>query len=272
MSNLLTTLPNVKLFCKVDSANDDALLEALIVQCSRTILSYLNRDTIALQTFSDAYDGVNNTRLFLNQWPVVSVVSVNINGSAILPAPAQPQQGSGYRLDYSNIIPQGRPQALDVCGNRFWKGQQNVYVVYTAGYSLTDSPQTIPSSAPYTITSDQTYGSWIQDDGVESVAGVVFTATTSTPAAGQYSVNSLTGVYTFNSADASTPMLISYSYVPADIEQACIETVRERYSYKQRVGQKAKSLMGTETAKYDLSALSLYVQMLLQSYQRTSIV
>lgn len=271
MATALTSLTNVKTWCKVTSSDDDALLTRLIAQASRMIYAYLTTNTLFLQTFSDSYDGVNNTRLILKNWPVVSIGSVYIDGSAILPAPAQPTQGAGYRLEAFNGIPPGSPQALDVCGNRFWKGSQNVYITYDSGYAISDEAHTIPATSTYTFTANQTYGSFGQDDGVQSAAGVVYTVVTGAPAAGQYSVNSTTGVYTFNAANAGTAMLISYSYIPADIEQACIEMIAERYFYKQRVGQKTKSLGGQETASYDLSAMSEYVKMLLQPYKRTNI-
>lgn len=271
MTQALTQLSDVKAWCKVTATDDDVLLTRLIAQASRAIYAYLTTNTLFLQSFSDAYDGVDNTRLILKEWPVISVSSLYINGSSVTAAPAQPQQGAGYRVENYNGVPPGQPQALDVFCNRFWKGHQNIYVTYSAGYAVTNEAHTIPATSTYTITVNQTYGGWGQDDGVQSAAGVVFTAVIGTPAATQYSVDPATGIYTFNAANANTPMLISYSFVPADIEQACIEMVAERYMYKQRIGQKTKQLSGSETASYDLSAMSEYVQMLLQPYKRTNI-
>lgn len=272
MATALTTLVNVKAWCAVSSSGDDTLLTRLIAQASRAIYAYLTTNTLFLQTFSQAYDGVNNSRLILKEWPVISVASVYINGSNVNACPAQPQSGAGYRFESFNGVPPGQPQALDLIGGGlFYKGQQNVYVTYDSGYSVSDEAHTVPASTAYTITVDQVYGAFGQDDGVVSVAGVVYTKVTGAPAAGQYSV-STAGVYTFNATNASTPLLISYSYIPFDIEQACIEMVSERYFYKQRVGQKTKSLGGQETASYDLSAMSEYVKILLQPYKRTNIV
>lgn len=272
MANALASLADVKAWGEpIQNTNDNALLTRLIAQASRAIYAYLTTNTLFLQTFSDAYDGVNNTRIILTEWPVVSVDSVYINSQLIPEAPSQPQIGAGWRLDQYNGVPPGRPQAVDLYGHRFWKGYQNVYITYSAGYAINNEAHTIPASAPYTITTTQTYGRWSQDDGVTDSNGVVFVSVMGSPAAGQYCIDISTGVYTFNASDASKNMLISYSYTPADIEQACIEMVRERYAYKQRMGQKSKSLSGTETAKYDLSAMSEYVTMLLQPYKRTNV-
>ncbi len=272
MANALTSLADVKQWGEpITTTNDDALLTRLILQASRAIYAYLSTNTLFLQSFSDAYDGVNNTRVLLTEWPVISVSSVYICGQLIQQAPAQPQQGAGWRLDAYNGVPPGKPQAIDLYGHRFYKGYQNIYITYSAGYAVTNEAHTIPASVSYTITTTQTYGHWSQDDGVTNSTGTVFTAVTGTPSAGQYSVDIATGIYTFNAADAGTAMLISYSYTPADIEQACIEMVRERYAYKQRIGQKAKSLGGNETTSFDLSAMSEYVTMLLQPYKRTNV-
>lgn len=272
MANVLTSLQNVKSWCKVTTSDDDMLITRLIAQASRSIYGYLTTNTLFLQTFSDSYDGVNNTRLILNEWPVVSVASLYVDGANILPAPTQPLQGAGYRLEAYNGVPPGQPQAIDLFGNRFWKGSQNVYVTYSAGYSISNEAQTVPASAPYSVTVNQIYGSWGQDDGVTTSAGVALVKVSSNPSTGQYCVDGTSGTYTFAAADASDGMLISYSYIPADIEQACIEIASERYRYRDRIGFQAKSLGGQETASYQLVDMSDYVKMLLQPYKRTNVL
>ena len=68
------------------------------------------------------------------------------------------------------------------------------------------------------------------------------TAVTGTPAAGQYNVSG--GVYTFAAADAGANVLISYGFIPAAINNACIEWVAERYRYRTRVGQSRRPSAG----------------------------
>lgn len=274
MAENLATLADVKAWLSDSttplSSTDDALLTRLIQQASRAIYGFLSIDTVFLQTIIETYDGVNNTRQVLATWPVLSISSVYINGQSILPAPALPQCGSGYRLKAFAGTPPGRPQPLDIYGNRFWKGKQNITITYKAGYSVIE-PHSIPLTSTYTITANQPYGGWGQDDGVTDVDGRVYVAVPSAPAEGQYSVDSSTGIYTFNSADAGFRLLISYSYIPSDIEQACIEWVAERYRYKERIGFKSKSLGGQETASYDLSAMPAFIMLMLQPYKRTNV-
>lgn len=271
MATDLTSLADVKAWLNINDSSNDAILLRLIQQASRAIYAYLTTNTLFLQTFNDTYDGVNNVRQYLKEWPVVSVSAVNIGGQSILAAPVLPQQGAGYRIETFNGVPPGAPQALDLYGFTFWRGRQNIYVSYTAGYAVTNEAQTIPVAAPYEVVVNQQYGRWGQDDGVVSASGLVFTAVSGTPAAGQYSVDETTGTYEFNAANANTAVLISYSYIPADVEQACIEMVGERFRYKSRIGQKTASIGGQQTASYDLGAMSAYVGMLLQSYKRTNI-
>ena len=62
-------------------------------------------------------------------------------------------------------------------------------------------------------------------------------ASANIPSQGQYNVSS--GVYAFAAADAGAAVLISYGFIPAAINNACIEWVAERYRYRTRVGQSA---------------------------------
>lgn len=74
---------------------------------------------------------------------------------------------------------------------------------------------TVPASVAYTITVANG-ATFFQDLGVYNAAtGLPYQQVASAPATGQYSVNSTTGVYTFNLAQASTPVLLNYLYTSA---------------------------------------------------------
>lgn len=79
-----------------------------------------------------------------------------------------------------------------------------------------DSASTIPGS-PYQVTiAPPNSGTFVADLGVVfSATGVQLTRVASAPAVGQYSVNTATGVYTFNSADTAKAVQISYEYTAA---------------------------------------------------------
>ncbi len=122
----------------------------------------------------------------------------------------------------------------------------------------------VPTS-PYQIAVAAPLGSWGADAGVTYANGTPLTPVSSNPTMGQYSVSS--GVYSFAAADANASVLISYSYIPADIEDACINMVGERYSYKGRIGYVSKSLAGQETVTFSVKNMPDYVKSALQPYK-----
>jgi hypothetical protein len=70
----------------------------------------------------------------------------------------------------------------------------------------------VPAVSTYTVTPANS-ATFQADYGVVYVAtGNPFTRVASGPAAGQYSVNETTGVYTFAAADANAAILVSYQY------------------------------------------------------------
>jgi uncharacterized protein YaiE (UPF0345 family) len=70
----------------------------------------------------------------------------------------------------------------------------------------------VPSSSSYTVTVTNA-ATYVDDYGVVYAAtGLPLTRVTTVSAAGQYSVNTATGVYTFYSGDASAAVLLSYTY------------------------------------------------------------
>lgn len=61
-----------------------------------------------------------------------------------------------------------------------------------------------------------------------------------------------------------------YSLVPADVEQAVIELVCDRYRYRQRQGKTSESL-GGESASYVPSTVPQSVQVVANAYRRTAV-
>ncbi len=79
--------------------------------------------------------------------------------------------------------------------------------------SFAEGPTAIPTT-PFTITVANA-ATYMDDAGViNATTGLPLTLAPSSPMAGQYSVNTSTGVYTFSSADnvAGVKVLISYTY------------------------------------------------------------
>lgn len=266
MPQNLTTLNNFKLWYNIAGVTgDDTLLAQMIAQASGNILAYLDRQSPFKNSYTEYLNGTGGSRLPLRQWPVLAVQSVSVDNLAIY---AAVQPNAGFFLDPADDFPPGRIQYVSLIGasRTFAQGNRNCAITYTAGYSIQNEAQTIPSDEPYQITAAAPYGTWGQDDGVITATGTAFTEVANSPAQGQYSVAD--GVYNFNAADAGTAMLINYSYVPNVLEQCCREMVSERYAYRQRIGQKSNSVQGNTTVTFDNTGMTPFVMTTLQPYKR----
>jgi hypothetical protein len=274
----LTTLANVKAWLSGNPAiggQDDALLGRLITAASRFILATLQRPIILPHAVTESYDGDGSTRMTLAQWPVTSVAALAIDGNTV-PASNPAPTASGYLLEAWDGSPPGRPQTLYLVGygfsnfalgQGFTRAYQNVQVTYTAGYQVTNEAAAVPANpGPYTIAVAAPYGNWCQDAGVRYAAGGALTPVTGAPAAGQYAAAA--GVYTFSSADAGRAVLISYGFTPADLEQAAIELVGERYRHKGRIGMASESQGGHVSTAFTQKDMHPFVAALIEPYRR----
>lgn len=280
----LTTLANVKGWLgisNVDAARDTTL-ERLLRAQSRYIEAWLSRVIIS-QTYREVRDGsgmgAGRYALAFANDPVSSVISVTINN---LPVPISADgaiQTAGYSFD-SNALWLA-PTAYNNSPTGFTRGRRNVVLKYIGGFLvlplnqfsdndwlLPAEQQTIPA-APFIITPNLT---WLSDNGVQFVAGgASLVAVASSPAAGQYSVgtlNGVPGVYTFNAADANKVVALSYSYVPSDIEQACIELVALRWKERDRIGLVSQAVGTESTSFYTQKDMPAQVATDLQQYKR----
>jgi hypothetical protein len=268
----LATLADVKTWLAGSSGigtSDDALLARLITDVSGAIGAYLGRPALTPRPFVERYDGDGKVRLFLRRYPVLQVTSLLIDNvavaAAVVPAAGGPY-ANGYLLEAWDGLPPGRPQPLDVFGTFFRKGRQNVAVSYSAGYAVTDESAAVPvSPGPYSVTAAAPFGPWANDAGVSYANGTALVAVAGSPAAGQYNV--VGGVYTFAAADAGAAVLISYGFIPAAINNACIEWVAERYRYRTRVGQSAQTVQGQQTASYSLKDIPDFIRASLDPYR-----
>jgi len=268
----LAALADVKTWLSGSSgigSSDDTLLARLITDVSGAITAYLGRPSLVPRPFVERLDGDGKARLFLRRYPVLEINSLVIDNLAVAAAVA-PAAGAacanGYLLEPWDGLPPGRLQALDVFGTCFHKGRQNIVVGYSAGYAVSAESASVPSApGPYAVTVTAPFGPWASDSGVTYANGAPLSAVASNPSAGQYAVAN--GIYTFAAADAGAGMLISYGFVPAAINNACIEWVAERYRYRTRVGQSAQTVQGQQTASYSLKDIPDFIRASLDPYR-----
>jgi hypothetical protein len=272
MSQALTTLARLKDWLGIpesQTASDD-IYTRLILRISQKVYSVTSRASFAPHLVSERRRGDFRTSVMLRDWPVLSVVSCSTGGTPI-PLAASPQD-TGYLIDPWDGYPPGTPQTLDLFGYDTGYGAQAFLVSYNAGYQVTGEAQTITSTAPYAVTASAPFGSWFTDGGVvHATTGVAFTQVTTNPSAGQYAViGTSPGEYSFAAADKGTSVLITYGYVPGDVEQAVLELAGDRDSYRRRIGIKERSVGGQGLTAYDDNAPSATVLDLLQPFIRVA--
>jgi len=264
----LTTPQRAAIWLPGTTTLPSAILSQLITSMSTMIYGKLNRSRLYSQQFIRTFSGVGVPQIILPDWPVTNITKVQIGGSlaTFVPLPQIAAGGStfgfgfGYRcVLWDNFLP-GNPSVIDLINGSFCPGLQNVQVTYTAGYFVDKEPGTIPGTGPYTVTVTQGQGIWCRDGGVTYTDGTPFTPVTTLTGAGQYIIptDALPGQYTFDAADANADVLISYSFIPADLEEACNQMVGERLSYRGRIGEISKSLGGQETIRFSRGPLARY--------------
>ena len=268
----LAVLADVKTWLSGSSgigSSDDALLARLITDVSGAITAYLGRPSLTPRPVAERLDGNGKARMFLRHYPTLQLTSLAIDNVAV-PAAATPAAGApfskGYLLEAWDGLPPGRPQALDLFHVTFRRGRQNIVVGYNAGYAVESETASVPDApGPYTVTAAAPFGPWASEAGVTYNNDTALVAVAGAPSAGEYNVAS--GVYTFAAADAGAAVLISYGFIPAAINNACIEWVAERYRYRTRIGQSAQTVQGQMTAAYSLKNMPDFVRASLDPYR-----
>ena len=270
----LTTLAHVKAWLGAGAqplpGSDDALLRRLISAASRFVQNWLGRE-IASQTYAETLDGNGNTAMLLRHWPVTAVAALSIDGMSI-PAAAPPPHGNGYLLQPWDGISEAGPQQLALVGYAYHRRRQNVAVTYTAGYLAAGEAQAIPAGMPYQLPVTALARPWNGDRGIACAGGapLAFVAGAA-PAAGQSGLPAAgTPSYLFNVADAGKPIVVSYSYTPFDIEQACIELVALRYKERSRIGEVSKDTGQSMRLSYSQKDMSDWTKEQLMVYRRVA--
>ena len=249
----LTTPQQLTIWMANAPTAPSAILSQLITSMTGLIYGQLNRARIYSQTFTRTFDGVGNMQLVLPDYPVTKVISVVQGAQAIGPSALGQSPGYGWRCPlWSGNMP-GENATLELVNGYFYQKPQNVVVTYQAGYLVQAEPATIPATpGPYTVLAQQPQGLWSRDNGVTYTNGTPLLPVATITGPGQYipPPDATPGLYTFGVADQGLGVLISYSFIPAALEEACNQMVAERYSYRSRIGEISKSLGGQETIRY----------------------
>ena len=111
------------------------------------------------------------------------------------------------------------------------------------------------------------------DAGVTLADGTPLVSVAGAPGAMQYQPPQPgvlpAGVYTFNAAQASTAVLISYSYgaPPFDLQEACGRLVAEMYRKRSWIGQQSQIQPGVGTTSYSRLEVEIGTAMTIERYK-----
>jgi hypothetical protein len=239
----LTSLQNVKTYLWPSGtapSDSDALLQRLVTAMSSAFVSEA-RD-ILRQSYAVTLDAQDekiartngafraNSGFAVNlNGPVIGDPVVTVDGTAV--AKRTTLYGTGWALfDLYR---------LEVFGS---SPCSTLTLAYEGGEYLSE-PATVPAGSPYTVQASQSDGTFQSDVGVKDASGTAFTKVASAPAVSQYTVNA-TGLYTFNSANASAALTLSYAYLPAEVEDCVIEMVAYKFRKRERLDQVSANVGG----------------------------
>jgi hypothetical protein len=130
---------------------------SLIQRASTRVINHCRRPGFLQNSFDEFHDGRNLPRIWLRQRPVIAVSNVIINGDAL-----DNTFGSGwhFRGDTGELI-RGNGQDDTRFVPWFPAGQQNIEVVYSAGFVAVPDP--VVEAACWTVK-------WMYDQG--KISGV----------------------------------------------------------------------------------------------------
>ena len=282
----LTTLQAVRRRAEVQSTTDDIDIQASITAFSQWLLNYTGQRSLnSFATYDDVYDGNGNSRIMVNNYPILNVSSVTMGGASIPASSGANVWGCYIDQSRKSIVLRGgvggysrfpypTPLSFRQRGPVFLEGQGNIEIVYTAGYLPTliiDDVETVTNSTVQLVT-----GPWASDAGVSyypSLAPLVNVP--NTPAAGEYAV-SAGGLYVFNVADEGEQTILSYNInaAPADLEYAVRCAVAINYKRKAWQDQKSRAVStqgGSATTTYQDWAWPPECDRVFEFYQRKAI-
>ena len=138
----LVTVEQVKNWLGIgpDMIGCNAVIQLLISSFSQYVLNRTGRSSFKhVVQFSQTYDGNGNNRLFLDETPIVNIVSVNIGSYSVPLSSGVTTPGLYIDRSKKSIVFRNSgfslTPPLSIYPYRFIPGEGNVQVTYTAGYS-----------------------------------------------------------------------------------------------------------------------------------------
>ena len=148
-ANALIELAPTKIYLGIPASetSQDDLVEGFINECSSLIENYCNRQFREV-THTERFDGVSVTEILLNHWPVSSITSIHVDSKRDFTVDTL-VDSSNYELFQDE---KGESIVVQRFDQAFPRGNKNVKIIYTAGYSaFSDVPADIQLACKITI-------------------------------------------------------------------------------------------------------------------------
>lgn len=249
------------------TASDTQLIQ-LINSASRMAMSFMARPTFLMRRVDEIRSGIGNASILTREWPIYGdLISLSVGTIAIAKQSSVGLPGWVIENPWDQSSA-GNPGKITLVGYTYSRGITNVRFSYYAGYYVDAESQVLPSTG--IVWPFSPLGSYAANWKVTK-AGVLMTpvAAGTTPTTGQYVPPANSGEpYTFAVADAGQTVLLTYSYIPAEIDYAVMKWAGESYKYRQRIGMRSQAI-AQETTSYQLVDMPDDVKLTLQQYQRT---
>lgn len=159
-ANSLVTVAEAGAFCKLDAAtivSDTSLLETVIAAVTQWAEDYTNRCFIT-RTLTETQVGEGSITLRLRKWPATDVTSITVSGVALTTWVERLSIGRLYLQTSATIY------------NTAWPLDEEIVIVYTAGYGARAAAQAACPNAVLAVLMMIAGFYESREDGVESVS------------------------------------------------------------------------------------------------------
>lgn len=128
--SLFNTTEEIKKYLKIESADDDVIIDVIAVAVDDKILFKIERKIFSA-AYVETYNGNGQSRLPIRNRPIIAVSELKINEQLI--QQATNSLTSGFLFDDEELYLNGTFEGRLGSVRRFERGHQNIKVSYTAG-------------------------------------------------------------------------------------------------------------------------------------------
>ena len=138
----------VKEFLGIEETDDDDLIDDLITRKEAEEQNRIDRQLEAAD-YTEFYDGDNSDTLLLNNYPINTITSLWDDTSR--------DYATGDLIDPDDIFIYSVEGKIVLDGIHFAKGNQNIKIIFNAGYETVDMPPEVKGALIKIVSSEYLY-------------------------------------------------------------------------------------------------------------------